>query len=575
MVDLVPEIVPDETSPSAFEAAAARTKRSVVHQDSLNPVNPKKMSQVADQATWDALPAGSAFLDPEGNQRYKPIQSAADYDAIAEGAEFADPEGNIRTKPIYQGVGFTAEMLHDMAVTPQARRQALEMFYPGKVQPAGEGFEIVDEGPDGQPVYRKPGRVGKEWGAFGGKMAAETAPMLGMTGGVALGGAAGAAAGTATAPGPGTLAGGAAGATAGGVGGAMLGRQFNNIILSLAGIHQDLPAQIGSMGWEGLGAAGGEVVGKAVAAVPGVIGATRKTASGVAEGMRTKMGGLKENLSDVLESLGITPERARNFLGTTPETAQRGADIATRAREMGIKESVVPPSVFAPEAPGLSKLEEFDAAFRRQNVFGQGAQQYYEKSGAELLGRPEIGVAVDTPLTAAEHKVSSYRAGRAALDRTRLEMAQEDAALENARRDAQAATASRRPETEADFKGKMDALVQAHHKDKEAANNFVQSSLRELQHYADDVLKISNPTKILATLGEKSEMRSRLTTPLFGCDPRNFMMPHTRLEAIINMIPSHWLTMRASSCNASPRQCGASIQKTSLALQARRHRGKR
>ena len=492
-MDLVPDIVPDEaqSAQNAFEAAAARTKRSVVKPGSENPINANRIPRVTDDASLAKVKPGTKSIDPEGNERYKPIESDADIDALPEGAEFADPEGNIRQKPVYQSLGFTAEMLHDMSVTKDAKRQSLEMFYPGQVHEIGNSgeFEVVEEGPEGT-TYRKPGKTGQNWGAFAGKTAAEAAPLLGMTGGAALGGVGGAAAGTAVVPGAGTLAGGAAGGYAGMVGGAMLGRQFNNVILSLAGVHQDLGAQLKSVGWEGLGAAGGEVVGKGIAAIPGVIGASKKAATGVAEGMQTKLGGLKENLSDALEAFGITPEKARYFLGTTPETAQRGADIATRAKDMGIKESVVGPSVIAPEAPMIGMIEQFDAKFRAQNVLAQGAQKYYEKSSTDLLAHPDINVNVDTPLTAAEKKVSSYKAGRAALDRARLTMAQEDATLENARRDVQGLAADMSNRAKADRQSKLDILVQTHQRNKEAADNFVQAGLKELQSYANDVLKI-------------------------------------------------------------------------------------
>ena len=50
---------------------------------------------------------------------------------IPEGAQFLDPEGQLRQKPTYEGVGFTAQTLYDMAINPKEQKRALEYAYPG------------------------------------------------------------------------------------------------------------------------------------------------------------------------------------------------------------------------------------------------------------------------------------------------------------------------------------------------------------------------------------------------------------------------------------------------------------
>lgn len=377
-----------------------------------------KKAQPKSREEFEGLSPGSQYLDPEGLTRIKPYapKTLEAFKDVPEGAQYLDPEGNLREKPVYKGVGFTAEMLHDMALTDDTKRQALEKVFPGKVKDGPDGPYVDDNG-----VLRRPGRGGVL--SQLGTAAAATAPAAGMLGGGILGGSGG----TLVEP----IGGTAAGAAGGAILGAMAGRQFNNIVLGLAGIHEHLDEQIKSMGWEGAGVAGGELVGKGLSKIPGVAGAAKRAVGATGK----KLGGIRENLPDFLESIGVTPKRARDFIGTKSDTLEQASQIATKAQNLGLK-SPVAPSTFAHESPMLRKIEEFDAVFRAQNVFGEAARDFYEAQGRDLLEHPEIGITVSGLLTRAEQKVSSEHAGKLALHEARLDMAFKDATLEKAQRDA-------------------------------------------------------------------------------------------------------------------------------------------
>ena len=329
---------------------------------------PKNFAETA------ALKPGTVFLDPTGTKRVRPELLKVQKDQYAdlpEGASFVaadDPEQVERIKPAYQGVGFTAQFLHDSALTPEGKKSALERSYPGKVKEGPDGLYVDDGG-----TYRKPGR-----GASGalGSAAANTAPALGMVGGGALGGVGG----TVMEPGGGT----AAGAFGGAVLGAMAGRQFNNVMLSLAGIHEGLGEQVSSDLWEGAAVASGDAGGQVIARIPGAASATKRAISDVG----SKVGNIREKLPDVLEAFGITPQRARSFLGTDETRAQSARDVTQAAQDLGINRGIVAPSVLAPELPFLHKVEDWDQIFRKQNVFAVGRRSIMSARARNCLRCP-------------------------------------------------------------------------------------------------------------------------------------------------------------------------------------------
>jgi len=418
----------------------------------------------------EALPPGSKFVTPDGERMVVPYRPKTPEDAeveVPEGARFITPEGEAGTMPKYEGVGFIAQTLYDMVLTDEGREQALKTIYGDKVKKTPLGKFYVDD--DG--VFRRPD--GRGVGGMLGHTAAEAAPLAGMTGGMYLGGAGG----TLLEPGGGTAVGGFLGMTLG----AMFGRQVNNIALAIAGIHEDIGEQVASMGREGMFAAGGEVVGKAVAAVPGVM----KSAKGVMDATGSKVSGIVTGLSDVLDSMGITPERARYFLGTPLEEAERGARISNKGGK-------VAPSAIFHESPMLKKIEEFDAVFRAQNVFGKAAQDFYEQEATKIVESTDIGAKVETPLTRAEKKVSSEKAGQMAIDAARKDMAHDDAQLENSARAAKESATQRLSGEGAKAHQESLAKLNADHEaaDK-SARTLIDEQVKELQTNIDKALEMT------------------------------------------------------------------------------------
>src|SRR5712671_2123120 len=211
----------------------------------------KELPKIASQQDYETVPHGSAYLDPEGKQRFKPIRNKDDYLALEEGAEYADPTGAVRTKPKYEGIDFTPQTLYDIAHSDKGRKMALEKFYPGKVRedPSG-GFYIEDEG----GKFRKPGRG---LSSVTGAIASEAIPTVLAGAGSLLGGAAG----TAIEPGGGTVLGGAAGGYAGGY----AGQRINDIFAQLAGVYDPEGGEANAR-MAGYAGATGDVGGRAVAA---------------------------------------------------------------------------------------------------------------------------------------------------------------------------------------------------------------------------------------------------------------------------------------------------------------------
>lgn len=423
---------------------------------------------------YEALAPGTRFMGPDRKQRIKPyeVKSDEDFDLIPEGATFIDPEGKTRKKPVAEGVGYSADTLYQMARTPETRRQALEKFYGDKVKQDTRGeFYIEDE--DGRIL-----RPGHGVSGFAGSMTAEAAPAAGMLLGGAIGGAADVETGVVP------------GAAAGAMLGAAAGRQLNNVALALAGIHETLPSQIKSMAGEAAGVGAGELVGRGLATIPAALAKTARQAGGV----RSSAANLRENLPQVLEQFGVTPERARKFLGTTQDAAERASNITREevhipGQPEGETTNVrVPPSVYAPEAPYLKKIEEFDRVFRSQDVVQQSWEALYNKQAEEILADKQIGVHMEELATRATKKISSQQAGQLALSAAQKDMAAADAALENARRDAIAA--ARRPIDQVGGEKAvgelrqqaMQRLTAAYERAQASAENTIQTAAKNLRN---------------------------------------------------------------------------------------------
>lgn len=474
-------------SGGAAEKSTGQIDSSFEPARSLRPLKrPQELLSVKSDEDYEKVPEGATFVDPEGKQRVKPfvVLDDEDYEKVLEGAQFTGPDGGLRKKPKFEGIGFTAQMLYSMAYSDEQRKEVLEKFYPGLVQQDTEGLYVEDG-----KTFRRPGHgsVGSRLGIA----AAETAPAAGMTVGGMIGAPAGGVAGTFVEPGGGTVLGAASGGAAGMVGGAMLGRQFNNLVLSLAGIHQTPEESAVKVGMEGLGAGLGAGAGKALGAIVKNVPGGLKTVVDAAKGVKTwkeASGTLGRKLVDALEAAGLTPEKVRSLLGTSPEAAERSARIAN------VSDRGAPPSAYALESPFLHKLEEFDLMFRKQDVFGQAARDYYEKQGAELLANEDIGVTLDTPLTRATKRVSSQKAGQLVIEAARLDLAITDAEMESAWREARTSydrmvTGAGGPENvRTDYRRAVEKLRAVQAREKEAASALVHEGIRDIRRTADHVL---------------------------------------------------------------------------------------
>ena len=313
----------------------------------LERYEPKDLPHVGDDdagnAMFEKLLPGQKFTDSAGKVFTKPwiVKDDDDFEKVPEGASFVDAQGNKFTKPKFQPISATAQMLYEMAQTPDAKEQALKTIYGDKVKRYPSGDLYVDD--NGTP--RKPGA--RDIGTFAATSAASTAPAIGMGIGEALGGPPGATAGAAT------------------------GRQFNNSILALFGVHQPAGEQVSSAAWEGAGVAIGQPIGKAITAIPGAVKAVTKSAKDLGSNVYKQAGNVAGGkLGDVLEAFGVSPKMARGVLGLTDGTRSTSIYDCQRCLPEGAR-SPLAPSVLFPEAPGLAKIEQFNRVFRAQAIYSK------------------------------------------------------------------------------------------------------------------------------------------------------------------------------------------------------------
>lgn len=346
---------------------------------------------VTDEASWNTIAPGSEFIDPEGKKRFKPyeVTDAATFEKVPEGAQFRDPEGNLRTKPIYDGVDFTTQTLYDMALTDKERFNALARAYGKDNVKRDEGTgEYYIEKDELHRIKPGAGNIAKRGAAF---ITSQALP-AGLSAAGAIGGG---TLGSAV-PGAGTVA----GAAAGGGAGAVMGQTFNDMILQLAGVYERTPEEnLVNLGTAGLVGTGGAGVGRGLATLAPVAG-------------------------NVVTAIGAAgPRIARGFLGAAEDDVVR----AYRLAESGAR---VPPSSVAKEAPALSlTVEQFDPAFRKQNVIEQAAEGFYEKEAGKILR--ELGAPLDegAKLTQAAEPVAMKEVGEALIEKARKAVEIEDARL--------------------------------------------------------------------------------------------------------------------------------------------------
>ncbi len=414
----------------AREKAAGRTARSVVRDKAPDLYLPK----VTDEDSYNAVRPGQSYLDPEGNKlkRYHEVKDENDYNAVPEGAEYLDPEGTLLTKPKYEGVGFTAQTLFDMATNDRERQKALERSYPGKVKKVGDQFTVDDDG-----VLRKPRGMTETAVGLGAGLTAAAAPTALSIAGEIGGG----------------IVGSLPGAIGGGMGGAMLGQSFNDGILALSGVYdRSIGEQALDTGIAGLVGGGGTVAGRVIGgATPYIKGKIQNAA----------------------------PQAVADFLGVDA----KALETAIKLREEGVE--LVPPSAWAKEAPHLHNLVEvLDRAFRTQDPLEMARIKHFEGKGADIL--KANGINPDGSLINPTAKVSSREAGEKLLVKSREALASYDAQIEAEyakRVEALKAGALAAPD--------KDALVRMEVEARKAAQGVIDAGYKDIEQDVAGAMKVA------------------------------------------------------------------------------------
>jgi len=410
-------------------------------------------TRVQSDADYDRLAPGTEFVDPQGNRRRKPLPTVAsdkDFDALPEGAEFLDPEGNTRKKPAYEGVGFTAQALHSMALNPKEQRKALEYSYPGAeiTQDANGEWVVNDNG-----VQRKAGAT-RGVAPFAGAAAASAAPVIGSVLGAIGGGAA------AAPTGPGAVAGMAVGGASGGAAGQMV----NDAIFSLiAGSDRTAGEEAANLGLAGLSGGAGAGVGRGAAAfVPSI----------------------KAGMSAAGAAL---PGFGRFVAGARPEELVQASRLADRGY-------AVPPSAWAHEAPHVQNMVEvMDPAFRTNKPLHEQNYAAYERDAKQMLkdqGVPEFQVddLVQAPsLTNPESAIPTAKVGEALRAKAMEQAAAADANLAKAFEERRAAVAAGAPDIEA----RNTALLRAQEESRRAVDNLLNENYQRINQDVDRAYAMS------------------------------------------------------------------------------------
>lgn len=407
---------------------------------------------ITDASQYETLLPGQKYIDPEGTARQKPytVEDKFSYDQVPEGATYVDPEGTSRTKPVFEGIGYTAQTLHSMAVTDKEKRKILEKFYPGQVQGEGDDMYVVD--PNG--TYRKPGRlntVRDALGAVGGNIM----PM-------GLGGI-------------GAVAGGAEGGLPGAAGaalGTMGGQYFNDIILKLNGVYdrtageEALDKTVGP-----LMAAGGEGAGRVIGGfVPSVKAGTTAIKNAGPDVMNKFLGTGAEDLAQYrrIGELGETPSSnpAMRLFGLTETTTAPGI------------------STIAKEAPHLQNVQElFHEGFDTSQPRLRAAETAYNKMSAPLLEKQGVGSVDD--LLSAEPKVSVQQTGEQLTAKAMQDAGNLDAAMAERIAEAKRAIA----EQGAVMPAQREQLLHVARAQQENATQLINGALQNVERNAEQAVQ--------------------------------------------------------------------------------------
>jgi hypothetical protein len=423
---------------------------------------PKITPQVKSADDYAKIPHGSAYLDPEGKQRFKPLRNKGDYDALEEGAEYADPQGQIRTKPRYEAIDFTPQTLYDIAHSDKGRRMALEKFYPGKVKEDPNGELYVDD----NGKLRKPGR-----GIAGaaGFATAEAVPMA-LAG---LGSVLGGAAGTVIEPGGGTVLGGAAG----GYGGGYAGQRINDIFAQLAGVYDPEGGEQNAR-MSGVSAMYGDAGGRALF---GAVPLAKEGAKAIGRG---------------------ASQTANKFLGTSAEKLETALPIAEAGEEaggaLGLSKpgTAVSPSAVFESAPHVTNVAEIlQQKFDKSDTYLANAERFMDKRAKEILASKDIGSIVEDSLVHPKAAVSTEEAGSVLKESARLRAINESA---EADRKLAEVLANRRAEVEAKHapdieahRARNESVVKTAEQAKDAADKLVQEGFRDIERQSNDAIRVA------------------------------------------------------------------------------------
>ena len=445
-VNLAPETEPKMPETSAFEAAAARTKRSVIRPPGPHYEAPP--IKVTDEASYADVKPGTKYVDPTGETRTKAweVKSASDYASVPEGATYLDPTGAERVKPTFEPLNFTSQTLYDMSVTKSEKRKALERSYPGKVQEDAEGLYVED----GEKL-RRPGRGAA---AVGGFAASAAAPVIGTV--------------------IGALGGGVTGPVGGGLGamgGSMAGQAINDVVLQLAGVYdRGITEQQAVTG---------------LAAGSGLLG------FGVGRGVAMAVPAAKAGVSSLGQAL---PSAAAHFLGAGPEL--------TPARQLAEKGVMVPPSAWAHEAPHLQNVVEvFDPAFRTNKPLLESATKHYEESAAKVLD--DLGVKREGSIVKPEADIPTQKAGEVVLQKTLAESAAADQKLAQTLAERKAAIEAGVPEKLA----QREMVTRAAEESRAKAQGLIDEGFESIQREAETARKLAgsgiNTGDLWESIGQK------------------------------------------------------------------------
>jgi hypothetical protein len=429
----------------------------------LRPEPPK----VKSAQDYEALPHGSAYLDPEGKQRFKPIRDKNDYIALEEGAEYADPTGTIRTKPKYEGIDFSPQALYDIAHSDKGRKKALEKYYPGKVKedPNG-GFYIEDE--DGK--LRKPGRGLSKFTAGA---ASEAIPVVLSGGGALLGGAVG----TAASPGIGTVAGGMGGGAYGGY----MGSRINDIFSQLAGVYDEEGATRDAV-VSAIAGGAGDLAGRGVAAAA----PAAKEMLGFASRGAAKT---------TAKFLGANPEKLETALPIAEKGEHEGSGITGM---LGIRApgTAVSPSAIFEKAPHITNVSEvLEQAFDKSNTFQANAEKFMDKRARDIMANKDIGAIVEDSFINPKAAVSTEEVGsllkESAQQRAVAQSVEADRQLAEALANRRAAIeAKHAPDIEA-HRTRNESVIRTAEQAKSAAGNLVNEGFQAIEKQANDAVRVA------------------------------------------------------------------------------------